>query len=550
MDKGNKAKKESSSEEIQEKKETKEIVIEKKSKTLYWIRLGFFSIIFLIFFFFTALILNILPNNDTYQSFIDIIRDFTILPIKDIYALIIPQQFWHSEAIYITSAIILMFLTTGLLCGNDKFKNFLFSGSLKKQAATQIFIFFIFFIAYLRLFLYLPEYIFNMLTPIYILIGATITWLMFQSIALFRYSRSYASRTEGFLLKHDNFFTFGIVATSTFWGIIIIGGIGYVYTFIFLNIAKSFGAQIDVWRIFTLVLGAALVIACFAAFFISILSKTEKRHRIFDNFSIMTTNVVLWPYILLNLTIYFFLTSKIVGSRGAGTSQVISITDLAISVFTLVISMRGLGSKTEWKFGILKRESFILTIYAAIAGQYGIRYLLFRQQLVPIKPGDYFAVYVLFQILVMTLGLPAQNFWSLIILPSFPLNPYWNTFIIDPSLEFLINMGNLFTSIAVIGLLIGALVLYGANPEKFGKKFRVHEAGAKKGKATTQFIYDFMKQEFTRRNEPFCLFEVQEIIAKSLEMDLNITIRLINKTQLKYPDFKIDGKKKRYVCFD
>ncbi|MFX1451284.1 MAG: hypothetical protein ACFFCM_10605 [Promethearchaeota archaeon] len=544
----------------EEEKEKPDVhVIEKKTKTLYWLRLGFFSFVFLVFFFFTALVLNILPTNDFYQSFIDIIRNFAIIPLGQAYSFIVPQEFWHNEAIYITSAIILMFFTVGLLCINEGFKNLLFEGSLKKCAFTQLLVFFILLIGYLRLFLYIPEYFFTILTPVYILIGATITWLIFQTVALFRYSRRYASSAEAFFLRHDNIATYSLVVTSTFWGLILIGGFGYGY-YIFINIAGTMGVKTDLWMIITALLGGIIVISCIVAFLLSVFSRTDKRHRMFDNFSIMATNITLWPYILLNLAIYFFLTSSAVAGRGAGAGRVLSITDLAISVVTLIMSMRGLGSKTEWKFGPLKRESFILTIYSAIAGQYGIRYLLFRQQLVPINVADYFSVYVWYQLLVNTPTifpdiinpiLTEDVFWPLVFLfPNAPLNPYFNTFVIDPRIEFLVNMGNLFVSIAVMVLLIGSLVMYATQKEKFGEIFRVHEVGAKDGRITADFIYDFMKEEYIRRNKPFPIYEVQDILAKSLELDVNLTLRLINKSDLRHKDFNIDGKKKRYVYFE
>ncbi len=532
-------------------KEKEEHVIEKKSKSLYWLRLGFYSFVFLLFFFFTALVLYILPTNDTYQSFIDTIRDITVIPMAQIYGYIVPSEFWHHEAVYITAAIILMFFTVGLLCANDSFKNFLFGGSLKRQFATQLLIFFALLIAYLRLFQFLPTYIFNILTPIFILIGAMITWLLFQTVALFRYSRRYASSAEGFLLKHDNIATYSLVATSTFWGLIIIGGLGYGY-YIILDIAKTVvKVETDLWLLLTLILGGVLVICCIAAFIISVASKTKKRERIYDNFSIMATNITLWPYILLNLAIYFFLTSSIVSSKGGGLGgRFLSITDLAISVATLIISMRGIGGKTDWKFGPLKRESFILTIYSAIAGQYGIRYLIFRQQLIPFNTGDAFSLFILYYVFVEIGGiLPLESFLKLILLPNFPLNPVWPTYIIDPRLEFFVNMGNLITSIAVVGLLIGALVYYGARPEKFGQMFRIQEVGAKAGRATTDFIYNLLKEEFVRRKYPFPLSEVQNILAGSIELDINTTLRLVNKAELKYDDLIIDGMKKRYVYF-
>ncbi len=532
-------------------------VIEKKTKSLYWLRLGFFSFVFLVFFFFTALVLNILPTNDFYQTFIDIIREILILPLGQTYSLAVPQELWHNEAVYITSAIILMFFTIGLLCANEGFKNFLFEGSLKKCAIVQILFFFLFLIGFLRLFVVMPKYFvinlpngeYKILTPVFILIAATITWLIFQTFALFRQSRSSASSAEGFFLKHDNIATYSLVVTSTFWGLIIIGGFGYGY-YIFINIASTFGVETDLWKIISLIIGGAVVVSCLVAFFLSIFSRTEKRQRMYDNFAIMATNISLWPYILLNLAIYFFLTSSGVAGGGAGAGRVLSITDLAISVVTLIISMRGLGSKTEWKFGPLKRESFILTIYSAIAGQYGIRYLIFRQQLIPINISDYFSVFILNELLVVPKLIDPGLFWFYIGLFYIDLNPFFNTYIIDPRIEFLINMGNLITSFAVIALLIGALVMYATHKEKFGEIFRIHDVGAKEGRITADFIYDFMKEEFIRRNKPFPIYEIQEILAKSLELDVNMTLRLINKSDLRHKDFNIDGKKKRYVYFD
>ena len=86
--------------------------------------------------------------------------------------------------------------------------------------------------------------------------------------------------------------------------------------------------------------------------------------------------------------------------------------------------------------------------------------------------------------------------------------------------------------------------------EKFGTIFRVHEVGAKKGKITTDFIYDFMKKEFNRRKKAFPIYEIEKVLARSIHLDIDETLKLINKADQKYPDFKIDGNKKRYIYFD
>ncbi len=179
--------------------------------------------------------------------------------------------------------------------------------------------------------------------------------------------------------------------------------------------------------------------------------------------------------------------------------------------------------------------------------------MLFRQQLVPINVRDFFSVDILYQLLIgipPTPIIPEQNFWFLLLLPNFPLNPYWNTFLIDPGFEYLINMGNLITSVAVVGLLFLTFLAYALKKEKFGDLFRFHDVGAKKGRTTTDFIYDFMKREFNRRKEPFPLYEVEKKLARSVNLDVDTILELINKADQKFLDFKIDGNKKRYVYFD
>ncbi|MHA1380134.1 MAG: hypothetical protein ACTSRG_17310 [Candidatus Helarchaeota archaeon] len=549
---------EEKNEKVEEEEKEEEVVIEKKSKILAWLRLGVFSLFFYIFFFFAVVLLNFLPTDDIYQLTIDVFRATMFKPIMDIYAFIVPPNLWHNEAAYITVSLILVFFITGFLCGDDNFKNFLFKGSAIKRFGAQVLIFFGFLISFLRIFTVLPQYFFNILTPIFFLLGAAIVWLIYQTVALYRYSRKYASSAESFLLRHNNKFTHSLAVTATFWGLLAIGIVGYGYL-LFIDILSLYGVQlifgirIDQWQLYTLIFGGALVFICLTAFFISVFSKKNKRERLYDNFSIVISNLSLWPYILLNLAMYFIFSSGISGSKNVGIEMIFASIDLIISIIILFLTLRGMGTKTDWKFGIIRRESFILTIYGAISGYYGIKYLLFRQQLVPVNPGDLFSVNILYELLI---GIPIQpiippdNFYYFILLPSFPLNPYYNTFLITPGLEFIVNSGNIITSVAVIILLLGALITYGIHREKFGEKFRIHEVGAKEGRATTDFIYDFMKKEYYRRKEPFPLYEVEKLISNSIELDKEKTIELINKTDIKYKDLKIDGNKKRYVYFD
>ncbi|MHA1299499.1 MAG: hypothetical protein ACTSO9_08710 [Candidatus Helarchaeota archaeon] len=538
--------------------EEKEHIIEKKSKILAWLRVGIFSLFFYIFFFFAVVLLNFLPNNDFYQITIDMVRLQILTPIFNIYSFIVPPELWHNEATYITGALILLFFTTGILCGNEQFKDFLFKGSFFKRFGAQTLVFFGLLIGFLRLFTILPKYLFNLLTPIFVLIAGNIIWLIYQTIALFKYSRKYASTAESFLLRHDNKLTYFTAITATLWGLLAIGILGYGYL-VFLDYAKKFGVQfffgvrIDQWILYTLFFGSVLAFFCFSAFLISVFSKTKKRERLYDNFSIVTSNVTLWPYILLNLAIYFIFSSSGLVSKNLIAEIFFSTTELVISIIILVLTLRGMGTKTDWKFGPLKREGFILTVYGSISGYYGIKYLFFRQQLIPINPTDILSVNALYEILVKLPTspiIPGEDFWYLFLLPNFPLNPYWNTFLVTPGLEFIVNSGNLITSVAVVVLLFGALITYALNREKFGDLFRVHDVGAKAGRATADFIYDFMKKEYYRRKEPFPIYEVHKILAKSIELDMDTTLKLINQADWKYHDFKIDGNKKRYIYFE
>ncbi len=320
--------------------EEKEHVIEKRSKILAWLRMGIFSIFFYAFFFFAVVLLNILPTDDLYQSSINWIRDIAILPIKDIYAFIVPPDLWHNEATYITAALVLVFFSTGIFCGNEKFQNFLFEGSAIKRFFAQVLIFFGLLMGFLRLFQYLPKYFINVLTPIFVLMAGAVIWLLYQTYALYQYSRSYSSSSESFLLKHDNKFTYFIVVTATFWGLAFIGVLGYYY-FIFLDIVNIIGILLQVgvntslWELITWILGGTMGITCLLTFIISISSKTNKRQRMYDNYSIVAANVSLWPYILLNLAIYFIFSSSTIASMSSGTGLIITYKGINLSMFIM-----------------------------------------------------------------------------------------------------------------------------------------------------------------------------------------------------------------------
>lgn len=498
-----------------------ELVAEKIPR-LFPIRLGFFSFMFLAFFTISVLILNITSiftffstSEDIYQLVIDLLRT----PIQDVPVLVNVYNFIviiqgvnypGVEALYISSGYVLSFLTISLLATKQRIARLLFSGRKLKRIPLQIILFFALLIVYLqvlKLFMFFfSAYLGDGGVAIYMLIAGAGAWIVFQFIALFTAARRTGTKFEGFFTRRGGNISYGFALVAPYFVIAVIVALFFGYS-IFIDIVQIFlGFDTTLWRLFSNAYTIVFLAICFLSSLIAISSR-HRHQKVYDNLVLIVTNLFMYPYILFNLAVYFLLpkisTSSNTGSTGTTSlfGEIFLWVDLMFTLILLIMALRSVGKRTGYKFGGLNKHAFIMFLYAALAGQFGIQYL-------------------------QTRGLPV-GFTELV---TSLLNGQY----------LLINV------LVAVAAIISFLAF---SSKKFGMYFRVHEDVSKEDLKRIEFIHDYLKEEFTRRQEPYVLAEIYENIASVMKIDTFAVIQLIEKAKRNHADMKIEGVKKRYVYF-
>ncbi|MHA1372000.1 MAG: hypothetical protein ACTSRA_20055 [Promethearchaeota archaeon] len=506
---------------------------ESKIPKLFPLRLGFFTFIFLTFFTISVLVLNIIeilfPNfftrvesQDIYQYFLDLVRT----PIEKIPAVMVVYNFLvpvkNVEALYISTTMTLTFFTLSLLMMKNKVTRALFNAKWYKKAAAQVGIFFGLFIFYMQiikmisLFLLNPQ---NQDIPVYILIIAASSWLFFQSYALFTGARKNGTKIEAIFSKRTGRSSYLFVNIAPFLVTLFVIVLSGFYLW-FLRFSSQFlndGEPFYQWeRIITVV----LLITVGLCLIPTLMAKADKdsRRKSYDNLVVIMTIFYMYPYILFNFTIYFFLNPKMMEKikaqlgNGNGFDSSISILsqlgqiliwiELMVTFILLIVALRSVGKKTQYKFGKLNSYSFILFIYGSLTGQFAIRYLQVRE---------------LLSTIITQIGNVILN-----------------------GQHLLVNIG------VIIGLLISVLMF---SSERFGLYFRVHETVSKQDRKRMEFILEFLKQEYIRRERPYLITSVYDDLVTMMNLDKLVIMKLIEKTQRRYQNLIIDGIKRRFVHF-
>ncbi|MHC1590646.1 MAG: hypothetical protein ACXQS8_01015, partial [Candidatus Helarchaeales archaeon] len=246
---------------IQKQEKVKSLRIRDKDSILSFfpLRLGIFTIIFLAFFFITALFLYIVQlifhdnagTFDLFQIFLLYLRIPTLIyPFNLVYSIIVPPNLVNQqglEAIYISTSLILSFFTVSLLCSIDKIRHFIFRQSRLKSTLVQIGIFLLLFSLYLHVF----DFIYALsgysvqgllqvnFISIFIIVIAEIAWLFIQTWSLLSFARKFATDAEGYVSSHESKLAYIAVRTAPLWciagiflfslGIYILVGLGTIF---------------------------------------------------------------------------------------------------------------------------------------------------------------------------------------------------------------------------------------------------------------------------------------------------------------------------------
>ncbi|MHA1716300.1 MAG: hypothetical protein ACTSXP_11710 [Promethearchaeota archaeon] len=512
-----------------ENEETDDVKIPK----LFPLRLGFFTFIFLTFFTISVLVLNIIeilyPNfftnvesKDIYQYFLDLIRApiEKVPAVMAVYNFLVPVK--NVEALYISTTMTLTFFTLSLLMMKNKVTRALFNAKWYKKVAAQVGIFFGLFILYMQilklisLFFLNPQ---NQDIPVYILIIAASSWLFFQSYALFTGARKSGTKIEAVFSKKTGRSSYLFVNVAPFLVTVFVIILSGFYLW-FLRFSSQFlndGEPFHQWeRIITVVLLVTVGLCLIP----TLMAKADKdsRRKSYDNLVVIMTIFYMYPYILFNFTIYFFLNPQMMekikaqlgNGNGSGSSisllsqlgQILIWIELMVTFILLIVALRSVGKKTQYKFGKLNSHSFILFIYGSLTGQFAIRYLQVRE-------------------LLSTIITQIGN-------------------IILNGQHLLVNIG------VIIGLLISVLMF---SSERFGLYFRVHETVSKQDRKRMEFILEFLKQEYIRREKPYLISSVYDDLVTMMNLDKHVIMKLIEKTQRRYQNLIIDGIKRRFVHF-
>nr|MDO8118700.1 hypothetical protein [Candidatus Sigynarchaeota archaeon] len=528
-DAGNQANLESASDQ-QEQVESiseKELTGEKIPR-LFPIRLGFFSLIFLAFFTISVAILNIAEavgivggsgsgGGDLYQIILDWLRNAITIPVaSDIYQFIV-RPLEGAEALYISSGFVLTFFLVSILSTRKRVVRTIFSGNPIKRILLQFLLFITIFTAlmyFMRFFLipligtYFTGIEENQV-HIYVLIAGATTWIFFQGIALFTAARRSSTGFEARLTKRGSSGAYRFAASSPFLVILAMAALYLGYT-IFITFVLLFLGQPDdpIWRTAVRWFTYAAVGLCVLPLFGLVFTRSKfRRQKAFDGLIVIGTNLFMYPYLLFNSTIYFLLPkARMSGGSGTGDStfigQIFMWVDLAVTLTLLIMAMRTVGKRTGYRFGKLEKHAFIMFIYAALAGQFGIRY----QQT---RGGEF-----------LNLG----------------------------GLETIFLDGQyIMVNIFVLAALFFSVLAFSS--KKFGLYFRVHEQVSKADGKRLAYIYDFLKQEFVRNEAPLVATTMYDPIATIMKIDKFEVMQLLEKTRRRYPDMNIEGVKKRYIHF-
>ncbi len=483
------------------------------------IRLEFFTVVFIIFTLLAFVLLNVL-GFDIYNIFITSVRNPITAFIEPVYRFIVPVA-EGVEALYISACIVLTFLTLAGLCKYEKFKNALFEGKLAKRITLQILVFFMFIILYMHalnsLTILFPAIGDAGITIFFLVAGASI-WLVVQSWALFLESRRSATNVEGYFSGsgHKTLSYAGASIMPFFIAAyIIILSVGYMILINFLWVNLNIGFHI--FEVFIeVVLFIMLTISLVPFFLIIHGGKENRRQKSYDNLVVLFTIFFMYPFILFNFTIFFYLNPIVLdqikalfpvgGDSIANAGKTLILVESVFIFITLILALRAIGKRTGYTIWGMNKHGFILFIYAALVGQFGIRYLQIRGQLeesvIPFL-GDINDIIINSQHLIMN-------------------------------------------SVLIIAI---AVTIFLFKSEKFGTMFRVHEEISKEDKKRIEFIYDFLMKEYVRRNDYLDVDEMYRQISSVLKLDDYNTYRLVNKTDKKYKELVIEGLKKRFIYF-
>ena len=503
---------------------------EDKLKSFFPIRLEFFTLIFLIFFTIAVALVNIFyalfPSNDVdaYQLFLNFIRSpINIGVVSYVYAFIVPAPPGF-EALYISAGFVLTFFTIAIMVRNESIKDALFETS-KKRILFQILLFFVLLIGYMHVIKILtglfPDLGYEGM-PMILLSGGASGWLILQSWAIFTEARRSATNVEGYFSGHKNKVSYALVILMPFLVAIFIYFLSFGYLLILQFLKENIGVSGYIlgvtWQNIILIALFATLILCFVPLIIA-LSSENRREKNYENLVVIMTNFFMYPYIIFNFTILFFLQPETIdqltalfGAGGAGEgisyfSLLLIFVELIFTMVMLVFAMRTVGKRTRYKLGPLNKYGFILAVYAAISGQFGIRYLQIRGQIGQSITG------------------PIQQALG----------------------NYLINIQHLIINIGVIVAIAIAIFMF--KRKGFGLMYRVHDEVSKEDMKRIEWIYDFLKKEYIRRADMLILSEMYDSIAKILKISDYDTIRLVNRADIKYKDMMVEGLKKRYIHF-
>ncbi|MEX2683405.1 MAG: hypothetical protein Q6373_017650 [Candidatus Sigynarchaeota archaeon] len=514
--------------EIQEETISEQELASEKLPRLFPIRLGFFSFMFLAFFAISVLILNVASTlnlfggTDVYQAVLDVLRtpvqDVPVL--RDAFDFIISfpsppfSNFIGIQALYISGAYVLTFLVVSLLATRKRFANALFTGRKIKRITLQVLLFFALFTVFIQVLKLVV--IFLSISgidlgsggiAIYILIAGATVWIFFQALALFTAARRSGTRVEGRFTRRKSKGAYAFALFAPYLVIVVIACLYYGYKLFLDIVVPNMPGGVTVpqsWRDWIYYFTIAVVVFCIFPSLAAFASQ-NRRQKCFDNLVVMMTILSMYPYILFNFTLYFLLPQLNTGTSGGGNdwiSQAFLWGDLIFTLVLLVMAMRSVGKRTEYRFGPLNKHAFIMFIYAALAGQFGIRYL-------------------------QTRGLPTG---------------------FEEISKWVLNGQYVLVNLFVMAALFFSVLLFSS--KKFGVYFRVHETVSKADHIRLDFIRDYLREEYIRREQPYLLDSIYDNLATVMKIDRFEVMQLVEKAKRKHPELRIDGLKKRYVYFE
>ena len=422
-------------------------------------------------------------------------------------------------------SMVFMFIEYMILFSNTKFKEIFFES--KKAWIIQILITLILVLSNFYIWKYFISNGINVMPTLFVL---AMFWLIFQGLKLFYGARTFSTKVESKIVSRYSPIRFLFVLMVPFIILIFLTLAVWSYRYYLVRLTLDLLSYLTPeagLRIYSqemrlilpfLYISLIIIFVLISLTYIFTIRKSENRRSgVFDNFAYSLIVLVMFIYLLFQISMYIGLNEDTVYAinviteatgRGSNESSYLFWIEYAISMIFLFRAIKGVGKTFGWNAYFLNQDAMVMGFLATIMAQTTSRLALFDESLNQELSGIY--------------GLLKMDH---LIIP------------------FLIML--------ILGL---TLIVYYLKPQETSMFMRIATEGVKKSDKSMEIILKFLKQEFIRRGVKFPISEVESQLASITDLKKGLVLSLVSRIGDKYMDVSITEEKtesgtERYIDF-